>query len=51
MEKLISPLKTKGKTNKTGTLINFLPSKEVFSDTKFSSYNFTKKNERASFFK
>ena len=35
--KALSPLKAKGKTNKTGTLINFLPSKEVFSDTKFSS--------------
>tara|TARA_Y100000590_G_scaffold7004_1_gene8991 strand:+ start:13369 stop:15447 length:2079 start_codon:yes stop_codon:yes gene_type:complete len=33
----ISPLKSKGKTNKTGTRIIFLPSKEVFSDTKFSS--------------
>ena len=33
----LSPLKAKGKTNKTGTLINFLPSREVFSDTKFSS--------------
>ena len=35
--KALSPLKSKGKTNKTGTLINFLPSKEVFSDTKFVS--------------
>ena len=35
--KAISPLKIKGKINKTGTLINFVPSKEVFSDTKFSS--------------
>jgi len=33
----LSPLKAKGKTNKTGTLINFLPSKEVFSNTKFNS--------------
>tara|TARA_B100000029_G_scaffold302727_1_gene295556 strand:- start:146 stop:2224 length:2079 start_codon:yes stop_codon:yes gene_type:complete len=32
-----SPLKAKGKANKTGTLINFLPSKEVFSDTKFNA--------------
>ena len=36
-----SPLKAKGKTNKTGTFINFLPSREVF----------TKKNERACIFK
>jgi DNA gyrase subunit B len=35
--KALAPLKVKGKTNKTGTLINFLPSKVVFSDTKFSS--------------
>ena len=33
----LSPLKVKGKTNKTGTFINFLPSKKVFSLTKFSS--------------
>jgi len=33
----LSPLKAKGKTNKTGTFINFLPSKNVFSLTKFSS--------------
>ena len=30
-------LKTVGKTNKTGTLIKFFPSKEVFSKTVFSS--------------
>jgi len=35
--KALSPLKAKSKSNKTGTLINFLPSKEVFSDIKFSS--------------
>ena len=35
--KTISSLKTKGKTNKTGTLINFLPSSEVFSQTKFNA--------------
>ena len=35
--KTLSPLKTKGRTNKTGTFINFLPSKNVFSLTKFSS--------------
>jgi len=35
--KALSPLKSKGKTNKTGTLVNFLPSREVFSDTKFSA--------------
>ena len=35
--KIISPLKVKGKTNKTGTFINFLPSKNVFSLKEFSS--------------
>ena len=35
--KAISPLKVIAKTNKTGTLINFLPSKEIFSSTTFSS--------------
>ena len=35
--KASAPLKAKGKTNKTGTYINFLPSKDVFSATKFSS--------------
>jgi len=35
--KALSPLKVKGKTNKKGTLINFLPSRKVFSNTKFSS--------------
>ena len=35
--KAISPLKKIGKTNKNGTLINFLPSKEVFSNTNFNS--------------
>jgi len=35
--KAVSPLKALSKTNKTGTLINFLPSKDVFSLTKFSS--------------
>ncbi|MDP6440944.1 MAG: DNA gyrase subunit B [Pelagibacteraceae bacterium] len=35
--KALSPLKVIGKTNKTGTLVNFLPSKEIFSSTTFSS--------------
>ena len=35
--KPLAPLKDKGKSNKTGTYINFLPSREVFSATKFSS--------------
>ena len=33
----IKPLKKIGKTKKTGTKINFLPSKEIFSSTKFNS--------------
>ena len=35
--KTVSPLKMVGKTNKSGTLINFIPSKEVFSSIEFSS--------------
>ena len=35
--KALSPLKAKTKSNKTGTFINFLPSREIFSDTKFNS--------------
>ncbi len=35
--KTVSPLKLSGKTNKTGTFINFLPSSEVFSLTKFNA--------------
>ena len=33
----LKPLKETGKTKKTGTRITFLPSKEIFSSTKFSS--------------
>ena len=33
----LKPLKEIGKTKKTGTKINFLPSKEIFSSTKFTS--------------
>merc|ERR1711964_231065 len=33
--KALSPLKVKGKTNKIGTFINFLPSRKVFSDIEF----------------
>ena len=33
--KTISPLKIVGKTNKTGTFINFIPSKEIFSSIQF----------------
>jgi len=35
--KAVSQLKVVGKTNKTGTMINFVPSKEVFSSINFSS--------------
>ena len=33
----VKSLKQIGKTKKTGTKINFLPSKEVFSSTKFNN--------------
>ena len=34
--KTIAPIKAVGKTNKTGTFINFTPSKEVFTKTQFN---------------
>jgi len=47
--KALFPLKAKGKTNKTGTLINFLPSREVFSDTKFNSATLQKRMRELAF--
>ncbi len=47
--KALSPLKAKGKTSKTGTLINFLPSRQVFSDTKFSSSTIQKRMRELAF--
>ena len=47
--KALSPLKAKGKTSKTGTLINFLPSRQVFSDTKFSSLILQKRMRELAF--
>jgi DNA gyrase subunit B len=47
--KALSPLKVKGKTNKKGTLINFLPSREVFSQTKFSSTTLQKRMRELAF--
>jgi len=47
--KAISPLKVSGKTNKTGTLINFVPSKEVFSSTKFNSSTLQKRMRELAF--
>jgi len=47
--KALAPLKVKGKSNKTGTFINFIPSKEVFSDTKFSSSTLQKRMRELAF--
>jgi len=47
--KALNPLKVKGKTNKTGTLINFLPSRKVFSETKFSSATLQKRMRELAF--
>jgi len=47
--KALSPLKAKGKTNKTGTFINFLPSKKVFSNTEFSSTTLQKRMRELAF--
>ncbi len=41
--KAVHPLKATNKTNKTGTLINFLPSKQIFSSTIFSSTTIQKR--------
>tara|TARA_B100001540_G_scaffold102223_1_gene92141 strand:- start:1018 stop:3069 length:2052 start_codon:yes stop_codon:yes gene_type:complete len=42
---VIKPLKVIGKSNNTGTQINFLPSKNIFSSTKFS-FNIIQKRMR-----
>ena len=47
--KASSPLKAIGKSKKTGTKINFLPSKEIFSDTKFSSSIINKRMKELAF--
>ena len=47
--KALSPLKVKGKTSNTGTLIQFLPSKEVFSNTKFNSLILQKRMRELAF--
>ena len=47
--KSVSPLKVIGKTNKTGTLINFIPSKEVFSSTDFNSSTLQKRMRELAF--
>ncbi len=47
--KASSPLKMIGKSKKTGTKINFLPSKEIFSDTKFSSSIVNKRMKELAF--
>ena len=47
--KTVSALKAKGKTNKTGTFINFLPSKNVFSNIKFSSTTLQKRMRELAF--
>ena len=41
----VKPLKIIGKSKKTGTQINFLPSKEIFSSTKFN-FNIIQKRMR-----
>ena len=47
--KAVSPLKAVGKTNKTGTYINFVPSKEVFSSVEFSSSTLQKRMRELAF--
>ena len=45
----IKPLKKLGKTKKNGTKITFLPSKEIFSSTKFSSGTLEKRIRELAF--
>ncbi len=47
--KAVAPLKIKGKSNKNGTFINFTPSKDVFSQTKFSSSTLQKRMRELAF--
>ena len=47
--KAISPLKIVGKTSKTGTLIKFVPSKEVFSSIEFNSSTLQKRMRELAF--
>jgi len=47
--KAIAPLKVTGKTNKKGTLINFTPSKDIFSNIKFSSLILQKRMRELAF--
>tara|TARA_B110000438_G_scaffold263333_1_gene275222 strand:- start:5 stop:2080 length:2076 start_codon:yes stop_codon:yes gene_type:complete len=47
--KATAPLKTIGKTTKSGTLINFMPSNEVFSNTIFSSATLQKRMRELAF--
>ena len=49
--KTLNPIKFVKKTKQSGTKINFLPSKEIFSNTKFSISVLQKKDERIGFFK
>ena len=45
----LKPLKQIGKTKKRGTRINFLPSKEIFSSTKFSASTIEKRIRELAF--
>ena len=45
----VGPLKTVGKSKNSGTKINFLPSKEVFSSTKFNSNILVKRMRELAF--
>ena len=47
--KAVAPLKVVGKTSKTGTYINFVPSKEVFSSIKFNCSIIQKKMRELAF--
>ncbi len=44
-----SPLKTIGTTNKTGTIVTFLPDKEIFSSTQFSYTTICERMQESAF--
>ena len=47
--KLDSPLKTLGKTNKTGTIVQFMPDKEIFKNCNFSFTTISERMQESAF--
>ena len=47
--KVASPLKTIGKTNKTGTIVQFMPDKEIFKNCNFSFTTISERMQESAF--